>query len=131
MVALPKDQSDTIADYLAKNFPEKPNIPKAVIVPGPVNVNIKVWTAPTLGQRPHDPLAARDGSIWWTGQYASRLGRVDHENRRDEGVPARYAEFRAARPGGGQATATSGTRASTSRKWARSIRRRAPSPSTS
>ena len=77
MIALPKDQADTIANYLATNFPEKPNIPKAVIVPGPVNVNIKVWTAPTLGQRPHDPLAARDGSLWWTGQYASRLGRVD------------------------------------------------------
>jgi virginiamycin B lyase len=77
MIALPKDQADTIATYLAKNFPEKPNISKAVIVPGPVNVNIKLWTAPTLGQRPHDPLAARDGSLWWTGQYASRLGRVD------------------------------------------------------
>ena len=25
MVALPKDQADTIADYLAKNFPEKPD----------------------------------------------------------------------------------------------------------
>jgi len=77
MVALPTTEADAIADYLAKNFPEKPNIPKAVIVPGPVTVNIKEWQAPTLGQRPHDPLAARDGSIWWTGQYASRLGRVD------------------------------------------------------
>ena len=77
MIALPKDQADTITNYLAMHFPEKPNIPKAVIMPGPVNVNIKVWTAPTLGQRPHDPLAARDGSIWWTGQYQSRLGRVD------------------------------------------------------
>ena len=77
MVALPKDQADVISGYLATNFPEKPNIPKAVIIPGPVTVNIREWLAPTLGQRPHDPLAARDGSIWWTGQYASRLGRVD------------------------------------------------------
>lgn len=77
MVALPQNESNAIADYLAKNFPEKPNIPKAVIIPGPVQVTIREWLAPTLGQRPHDPLAARDGSIWWTGQYQSRLGRLD------------------------------------------------------
>lgn len=77
MVTLPKDQADTVAQYLATHFPEKADAPKAVIVPGPVQVNIKEWLAPTLGSRPHDPLAARDGSIWWTGQYASRLGRVD------------------------------------------------------
>ncbi|OFW02454.1 MAG: hypothetical protein A3I61_13325 [Acidobacteria bacterium RIFCSPLOWO2_02_FULL_68_18] len=77
MVALPRSDADAITDYLAKNFPEKPNIPKAVIIPGPVTVNFREWQAPTLGQRPHDPLAARDGSIWWTGQYQSRLGRVD------------------------------------------------------
>lgn len=77
MVALPKDQSDVISSYLATNFPEKPNTPKAVVIPGPVNVNIKEWLVPTLGQRPHDPLAARDGSIWWSGQYSSRIGRLD------------------------------------------------------
>jgi virginiamycin B lyase len=77
MVALPKEQADTIADYLAKNFPEKPDTPKAVVISGPVQVSFKEWVAPTLGSRPHDPLAARDGSIWWTGQYQSRLGRVD------------------------------------------------------
>jgi virginiamycin B lyase len=77
MVTPPKAETDAIADYLAKNFAEKPNIPKANLISGPVQVTIREWLAPTLGQRPHDPLAARDGSIWWTGQYASRLGRVD------------------------------------------------------
>jgi virginiamycin B lyase len=77
MVTPPQTEANAIADYLAKHFPEKPGIPKANIIAGPVQVNIKEWLAPTLGQRPHDPLAARDGSIWWTGQYASRLGRVD------------------------------------------------------
>ena len=77
MVALPQDQSNLIAAYLAEHFPEKPDTPKAVVVDGPVSVNIREWLAPTLGQRPHDPLAARDGSIWWSGQYDSRLGRVD------------------------------------------------------
>jgi virginiamycin B lyase len=42
-----------------------------------VEVSIKEWMAPSLGSRPHDPLAAADGSIWWTGQWTSRLGRVD------------------------------------------------------
>src|SRR5262245_16887844 len=42
MVALPQDQASTVADYLAKNFPEKPR-PRAVIVPGNTNVNIREW----------------------------------------------------------------------------------------
>ena len=33
------------------------------------------WTVP--GSHPHDPLAAADGSIWYTGQMASTLGRLD------------------------------------------------------
>ena len=76
MVALPKEQADTIANYLAANFPVKP-APEAVVIPGPVKVSIKEWIVPTLGSRPHDPLAAADGSLWWTGQFASRLGRLD------------------------------------------------------
>lgn len=76
MVALPKDQADTIHSYLATNFPVKP-APEAVMISGPASVTIKEWLVPTLGSRPHDPLAARDGSVWWTGQFAHRLGRVD------------------------------------------------------
>ena len=76
MVALPADRSRAIADYLAKNFPEKPQ-PKAVVIPGPAKVSIKEWVVPSLGSRPHDPLAARDGSLWWTGQWANVLGRLD------------------------------------------------------
>jgi virginiamycin B lyase len=77
MVELPKNDADTVGAYLAQHYPQKPDAAKAVIIPGPVPVGIKEWMAPTLGQRPHDPLAARDGSIWWTGQFANRLGRVD------------------------------------------------------
>ena len=76
MVALPDPEVDVIATYLATNFPVRP-APEAVLIPGPVEVSFREWLAPTLGQRPHDPLAAADGSIWWTGQMASRLGRVD------------------------------------------------------
>ena len=81
MVTLPKDQADTIAAYLAKNFPPKP-APEAVVIAGPATVSFKEWLVPTLGSRPHDPLAAADGSLWWTGQFADRLGRLDPEDRR-------------------------------------------------
>ena len=62
--------------YLIKNFPEKPR-PEAKIIPGPVEATIKQWPVPTIGSRPHDPLAARDGSIWYTGQLANNLGHID------------------------------------------------------
>src|SRR5437870_7903185 len=74
--ALPADEIDTVTQYLAKNFPEKQK-PNAVIVPGNAKVSIKEWVVPTPGSRPHDPLAARDGAIWYTGQFANVLGRLD------------------------------------------------------
>src|SRR4029450_989897 len=40
MVALPKEQADTITTYLATNFPEKP-APPAVVVKGPVELTSK------------------------------------------------------------------------------------------
>src|SRR5438093_5310336 len=76
MVDLPKDQSDAVADYLAANFPEKPK-PAAVVVPGSVKVSFKEWPVPTKGSRPHDPIATPDNALWYTGQFANKLGRVD------------------------------------------------------
>ena len=73
---VPKNQMAMVTDYLAKSFPEG-NVPKAVIIPGPVKVSFKEWLLPTVGSRPHDPLATRDGYIWYTGQYANVLGRID------------------------------------------------------
>lgn len=76
MVKLPGDQADVVASYLATSFPKQIK-PPAVVVPGPATVSIKEWIVPTLGQRPHDPLGTPDGNIWWTGQYADLLGRLD------------------------------------------------------
>ena len=76
MVLLPNDQATVIASYLAAHFPEKPR-PKSVVIPGDVKVNIKEWIAPTLGSRPHDPLAAADGTIWWAGMWGNVLGHLD------------------------------------------------------
>jgi virginiamycin B lyase len=65
-----------LTSYLIKNFPEKPR-PAAALIPGPVQATIKMWNVPTLGSRPHDPVATKDGAIWWTGQLSNKLGRVD------------------------------------------------------
>ena len=73
---VPQNQMAAVSDYLAKNFPET-NVPPAVIVPGPMKISFKEWTAPTKGSRPHDPLATHDGYLWYSGQYASVLGRVN------------------------------------------------------
>ena len=76
MVELPQDQADVIAGYLATHYPVKP-APEAVLIPGGASVSISEWIVPSLGSRPHDPLAAADGSVWWTGQWSSKLGRLD------------------------------------------------------
>jgi virginiamycin B lyase len=76
MVDLPTAQEEQVAAYLAENYPVSP-APEANVIAGPAQVEIREWLLPTLGQRPHDPLAAGDGSIWWTGQFASVLGRLD------------------------------------------------------
>ena len=87
-VPIPEDQVGPLTDYLIKNFPEKPR-PAAVIVDGPVHASIKQWPVPTAGSRPHDPLAAKDGAIWWTGQLASKLGRLDPKTGEVKEFPVR------------------------------------------
>ena len=78
MVALPDAQADTVAGYLADNFPERPGR-RPTLVPGDAEIEITEWMVPTLGQRSRDPAEAPDGSIWWTGMWASLAGRLDPE----------------------------------------------------
>ena len=73
---IPADQVETVTQYLIKAFPERPR-PAAKIIDGPVQVSIKQWPVATPGSRPHDPRATHDGSIWYTGQLAGVLGRLD------------------------------------------------------
>jgi virginiamycin B lyase len=87
-VPIPNDQVDTLTDYLIKNFPERPR-PAAVLVEGPVEVNIKQWPVATPGSRPHDPMAAKDGAIWYTGQLSSKLGRLDPKTGAIKEYPVR------------------------------------------
>src|SRR5712671_2110656 len=65
-----------IKAYLIASFPEKPR-PQPAKIGGPVQVKFTQWNTPTPGSRPHDPLATPDGALWWSGQFANRLGRLD------------------------------------------------------
>src|SRR5262249_51806053 len=62
---LPKDQTEGVTQYLIKTYPvDAAKRAKAAVIDGPVKVSMKHWDAATPGSRPHDPLAARDGSLW-------------------------------------------------------------------
>jgi len=71
-----EDQLATITDYLTKNFPEKPK-PAGVLIAGPAKASIQMWPVVTPASRPHDPLATKDGALWYTGQMTNMLGRID------------------------------------------------------
>ena len=73
---VPNDQWESVRAYLIRSFPEKPR-PEAVLLPGATQAFIMQWPLPTPGSRPHDPMVAHDGAIWWTGQLANRLGHLD------------------------------------------------------
>jgi len=76
MVRLPDAQQATMTQYLASHYPPKPGR-EPVLVPGPVQITFKEWIVPTLGQRSRDPLQRADGTIYWTGQFASLVGRLN------------------------------------------------------
>jgi len=42
-----------------------------------LSVQITEYEVPTPKSRPHDPALAPDGSLWYTGQGANKLGRLD------------------------------------------------------
>lgn len=90
MVVLNDAQKSQIGDYLAQHFPEKPR-PKPVVLDGPARVNIREWTAPTLGSRPHDPEPGPNGTIWWTGMFANVLGRLDPKTGEMKEYPLKTA----------------------------------------
>ena len=76
MIQLPESEAISIAEYLAEHFPAREDR-KPTLVDGPVEIDIQEWIVPTLGQRSRDPIEAPDGSIWWTGMWASLVGQLD------------------------------------------------------
>ncbi len=93
MIDLADPQADTLATYLAEHFPAR-EARRPTLVAGDTRITIEEWLVPTLGQRPRDPVEAPDGSIWWTGMWASLVGRLDPET----GAMAEYRLPPAARP---------------------------------
>jgi virginiamycin B lyase len=85
-----QDQLPAMKAYLVKTYPVKGR-PAAVLVPGPAKVSMTAWKAATPGARPHDPLAAKDGSLWYTGQMANVLGRVDPKTGKVKEYPLKTA----------------------------------------
>jgi virginiamycin B lyase len=72
---LKNDQIPVVSKYLASYLPPKTktNLPT---ISGSVQANFKEFKLPTRAF-PHDPYAAADGSIWYSGQLGNVLGRVD------------------------------------------------------
>jgi virginiamycin B lyase len=94
----------------------------AVIVDGPVKAKIKQWQVPTPGSRPHDPLAAKDGAIWYTGNCPASSAASIRRPARSRNIrsrrrrPVRTASSRTR-------TATSGSPATHAARSASSIPR--------
>ena len=75
LAAAPEDQ-ERITQYLATHFP--PNTKRAPkLVSGPERITFKEWQTPTLGARSRDPIQAPDGTIWWAGQWANVIGKIN------------------------------------------------------
>ena len=122
MVALPGPERTTIVDYLAKSFPPTDRV-AAKIIPGSAQVEIREWQVPTLGSRPHDPLATPDG-IDLVDRAVRRTSRAARpEDRPDQGIPADEAAARARTGWSRTRTATSGSPRTRRATSASSIRR--------
>lgn len=58
---------------------------------GTLKVQIKEYDVPTPKSRPHDPALAPDGSLWYTGQAANKLGRLDPKTGEFKEYPLKTA----------------------------------------
>ncbi len=73
--AAPEAQNE-ITQYLATHFP--PNTKRAPkLIAGAERITFKEWQTPTLGARSRDPIQAPDGTIWWAGQWANVIGKIN------------------------------------------------------
>src|SRR5579862_8456524 len=56
-----------------------------------LKVEIHEYDVPTAKSRPHDPAIAPDGSLWYTGQMANKLGRLDPKTGEFKEYPLKTA----------------------------------------
>ena len=65
-------------------------LPAAWAAPvGNLKAPIKEYDVPTPHSGPHDPALAPDGSLWYTGQMANKLGRLDTKTGEIKEYPLR------------------------------------------
>jgi virginiamycin B lyase len=88
---LTPDEVPVLTDYLVRNFPPQPQ-PEARVIPGGVRVRFQEWTVAPADAFPHDPLATADGALWYTGQHASVLGRIDPATGAIRDYPTKIAD---------------------------------------
>ncbi len=80
MIDLAPEDEGAILDYLAQHYPPSHNPRPSTLVEGPLDVSFQEWVAPQLGQRARDPVQAPDGMIWYVGQRANTIGRINPES---------------------------------------------------
>lgn len=56
-----------------------------------LKISIREWDVPTPKSRPHDPAVGPDGSLWYTGQLANKLGRLDPQTGAIKEFPLKTA----------------------------------------
>src|SRR5678815_3950966 len=66
----------------------------AILTAASPQIEIKEFDVPTPKSRPHDPAVGPDGSLWYTGQAANKLGRLDP-------ATGEFKEFPLKTPGSG------------------------------
>ncbi|WP_217693837.1 cytochrome C [Thalassotalea sp. PP2-459] len=77
---------EKIVSYLAKNYP--PNDKRTPnLTSGDTEISFTTWHTPTLGQRSRDPIEAENGDIWWAGQRANLIGRIDPDSGKVKEYP--------------------------------------------
>jgi virginiamycin B lyase len=90
-VVLTSAEQTVLIDYLARSFPPQSQA-AAQLIGGATQVSFHEWPVATPGAFPHDPLAAADGAIWYTGQRASVLGRIDPRNGASREFPTKIPD---------------------------------------
>jgi virginiamycin B lyase len=91
MIDVPTEDQSALLDYLTQHYPPSNNPRPSTIAPGSLEISFHEWVAPQLGQRARDPVEAPDGAIWYVGQRANTIGRINRETEqiREWLLPAR------------------------------------------
>jgi virginiamycin B lyase len=92
-----EDEVPILVEYLAKNWPVDKAVAAINYAPvAPMASHVRAefteWDVPTPASRPTDPLAASDGSIWYTGEAANVLGRLDPKTGEIKEFPLKTAQ---------------------------------------